>query len=53
MRLGLEILGAVRAATGEDFVVGIRMPADQMAKGGLAPEDCTEIAPDLCGQRAD
>ncbi len=44
MRLGLEVLEAVRAATGDDFITGIRMPGDQMAKGGLSPDDCIEIA---------
>ncbi|MEM7426981.1 MAG: FAD-dependent oxidoreductase [Pseudomonadota bacterium] len=44
MRLGLEVLEAVRAATDDGFIVGIRMPGDQMAKGGLSPDDCVEIA---------
>lgn len=44
MRLGLEILSAVRDAVGPDYVVGIRMPGDEFAKGGLSQDDCVEIA---------
>ncbi|MGF7159577.1 2,4-dienoyl-CoA reductase-like NADH-dependent reductase (Old Yellow Enzyme family) [Rhodoligotrophos appendicifer] len=44
MRLGLEILNAVRSAVGDDYVVGIRMPGDEMLKGGLTQDDCLEIA---------
>ena len=44
MRFGLEILEAVRQAVGDDYVVGIRMPGDEMMKGGLSQDDCTEIA---------
>ncbi len=44
MRYGLEVLTAVRAAVGDDFVVGIRMPGDEMMKGGLTQDDCTAIA---------
>lgn len=44
MRFGLEILEAVRAAVGDDYVVGIRMPGDEMMDGGLSQDDCTEIA---------
>ena len=44
MRLGLEVLESVRATVGEDFVVGIRMPADQMMEGGLNQDDCIAIA---------
>lgn len=44
MRFGLEVLEAVRAAVGENFVVGIRMPGDQMLKDGLNQDDCVAIA---------
>ena len=44
MRLGLEIMEAVRRAVGDDYVVGIRMPGDEMMKGGLSQDDCIEIA---------
>lgn len=44
MRLGLEVLEAVRLAVGDDYVVGIRMPGDEMLAGGLSQDDCVEIA---------
>ena len=44
MRLGLEILAAIRVAVGEEYAVGIRMPGDQLAKGGLSQDDCVKIA---------
>ena len=44
MRLGLETLEAIRGEVGDDYVVGIRMPGDQMLKGGLSADDCVEIA---------
>ena len=44
MRLGLEILQAIREAVGPDYVVGVRMPGDEFAKGGLSQDDCVEIA---------
>jgi len=44
MRLGLEILEAVRRRLGDDYPIGIRMPGDEMLKGGLSQDDCIEIA---------
>lgn len=44
MRFGLEILEACRKGVGDDFLIGIRMPGDEMLKGGLSHEDCIEIA---------
>jgi NADPH-dependent 2,4-dienoyl-CoA reductase/sulfur reductase-like enzyme len=44
MRFGLEILEACRKGVGGDFLIGIRMPGDEMLKGGLSQEDCIEIA---------
>jgi 2,4-dienoyl-CoA reductase-like NADH-dependent reductase (Old Yellow Enzyme family)/thioredoxin reductase len=44
MRLGLEILEAVRRRLGDDYVIGIRMPGDEMLKGGLTQDDCIQIA---------
>ena len=44
MRFGLEVLETVRRAVGDDYVVGIRMPGDEMLKGGLSQEDCIAIA---------
>ena len=44
LRFGLEVLESVRRAVGDDFVVGIRMPGDEMLKGGLTQDDCVTIA---------
>ncbi|HKG75511.1 MAG TPA: FAD-dependent oxidoreductase [Aestuariivirgaceae bacterium] len=44
MRFGIEILECCRRAAGDDFLLGIRMPGDEMLKGGLTQEDCIEIA---------
>ncbi|MEN3793276.1 NADH:flavin oxidoreductase [Fulvimarina sp. MAC3] len=44
MRLGFEILSAMREAAGDDFVIGMRMSGDEMLKGGLTAEDCIAIA---------
>jgi 2,4-dienoyl-CoA reductase-like NADH-dependent reductase (Old Yellow Enzyme family) len=41
---GLEVLETVQRAVGEDFVIGIRMPGDEMLKGGLSQDDCRPIA---------
>jgi 2,4-dienoyl-CoA reductase-like NADH-dependent reductase (Old Yellow Enzyme family) len=44
MRFGIEVLETVRKAVGDDYVVGIRMPGDEMLKDGLSQEDCITIA---------
>lgn len=44
MRFGLEILEAVRDRLGDDYMIGMRMPGDEMLKGGLSQDDCIEIA---------
>ena len=44
MRFGLEVLETVRRAVGDDYIVGIRMPGDEMLKGGLSQADCVAIA---------
>ena len=49
MRLGLDVLEAIRKSVGDDYVVGIRMPGDEMMKGGLSQEDCIEIARTYAG----
>ena len=49
MRYGLEVLQAVRAAVGDEFVVGIRMPGDEMMKDGLSQDDCIAIAAAYAG----
>src|SRR5437762_5524264 len=44
MRFGIEVLAACRRAVGQDFLIGIRMPGDEMLKDGLNHEDCIAIA---------
>lgn len=47
MRFLLEILQAVRAATGHDFPVLVRISADELQPGGLTLEETTKIAKQL------
>ena len=44
MRFGLDVLERVRAAVGDDYVVGIRLSADEMSEGGLDRGQMAEIA---------
>ncbi|MGI9030873.1 MAG: FAD-dependent oxidoreductase [Ilumatobacteraceae bacterium] len=44
MRFLKEILAAIRAAVGDDFCVGIRLPNEEYIPGGLTPDDVAEIA---------
>ncbi|MGZ8753081.1 MAG: oxidoreductase, partial [Acidimicrobiia bacterium] len=46
MRLVVEILDAVRAAVGDEIVVGVRLVGDEETRdgSGLGPDDCAEIA---------
>jgi 2,4-dienoyl-CoA reductase-like NADH-dependent reductase (Old Yellow Enzyme family)/thioredoxin reductase len=43
-RFSLEVLQAMRAAVGDDFVLGIRMSGDELIDGGLGLADCLELA---------
>ncbi|MEM7345057.1 MAG: NADH:flavin oxidoreductase [Chloroflexota bacterium] len=49
LRFSLEVLKEIRKQVGEDYIVGIRMSADQMMAGGLTHEDCLDIAKVLAG----
>ena len=44
MRFSLEVLQAIRARTGPDFIVGIRYTADETAPGGIDTELGLEIS---------
>ena len=44
LRFTFQVLDAIRASVGPDFVVGIRMVADEALEGGLSREDGVEIA---------
>src|SRR5262249_56200798 len=41
---GVEWLGARRRAGGRDFMVGLKMPADDGVAGGIGPAEAAEIA---------
>jgi dimethylglycine catabolism A len=47
-RFAREVLGALRAAVSERFIVGFRMTADQRLEGGLTPAQLREIAALVC-----
>ncbi|WP_088348901.1 MULTISPECIES: NADH:flavin oxidoreductase [Rhodomicrobium] len=44
MRFGIEVLEAMRAATGPDYVIGMRMSGDELIDDGLTHQDCIAIA---------
>ena len=44
MRFGFEVFEAVRREVGEEFVVGMRITADELVEEGLTEDDCTQIA---------
>jgi 2,4-dienoyl-CoA reductase-like NADH-dependent reductase (Old Yellow Enzyme family) len=50
MRFGIEVLEAMRAATGDDFVIGMRMSGDELLAEGLSHADCLAIASDYAGR---
>ena len=43
-RFGLEVARAVRHAVGRDFVVGMRLSADELIPGGLNPGEMVPVA---------
>ena len=44
MRLSHEVLCAMKKAVGDDFIIGIRMTADEIEKDGLSKEEGLTIA---------
>ncbi|RMD50077.1 MAG: FAD-binding protein, partial [Alphaproteobacteria bacterium] len=44
MRFSVAVLEAMRARVGPDFIIGIRMVADEDTPGGLGPDEGFEIA---------
>jgi len=44
MRFSLELLDEVRRVVDPDYVVGMRVPGDELIEGGLAPQECIELA---------
>ncbi|MDW6024835.1 NADH:flavin oxidoreductase [Mesorhizobium sp. BAC0120] len=49
LRFSFRVLDAVRAAVGPDFIVGIRMVADEDLEQGIGKEEGVEIAKRLAG----
>jgi len=43
LRFALEVFEEVRGAVGDDFIVGVRMSANERADGGLAQDDALAI----------
>jgi len=44
LRLGVEVLSAIRDRVGKDFIIGIRMTGDDFVDGGIDNGECQEIA---------
>ncbi len=47
MRFVMEVLEAVRSAVGNDFILGVRLTADELAQGGSNLDECIRIADSL------
>nr|WP_302478039.1 NADH:flavin oxidoreductase [Ruegeria atlantica] len=44
MRLTMQVLDAVRATVGPDFILSMRITGDELTEGGLTAEDCIAAA---------
>lgn len=44
MRFGLDVIAAIRARVGPEFLLGVRFTADEAAPGGITPEIGLEMA---------
>jgi 2,4-dienoyl-CoA reductase-like NADH-dependent reductase (Old Yellow Enzyme family) len=44
MRFGIEVYEAMRAAVGDDYILGIRLSGDERLAGGLTQAECLAIA---------
>ncbi|MDP6969067.1 MAG: NADH:flavin oxidoreductase [Gammaproteobacteria bacterium] len=44
LRFTLEVLEAIRARVGNDFIVGVRYTADEAMQGGITPSEGLEIS---------
>lgn len=49
LRMTMEVIDGIREMAGGDFIVGIRIPADDLVPGGLTLDDWKEIAQILEG----
>jgi 2,4-dienoyl-CoA reductase (NADPH2) len=52
MRFLMEVLNAVRRATGDDFVLGLRLSAEEEVSGGLQLADTIQIVKKLSNHKA-
>jgi 2,4-dienoyl-CoA reductase-like NADH-dependent reductase (Old Yellow Enzyme family)/thioredoxin reductase len=48
-RFGMEVMAAIRERVGDDFVLGMRLPGDELTPGGLTSEDCVRVATAYAG----
>jgi 2,4-dienoyl-CoA reductase-like NADH-dependent reductase (Old Yellow Enzyme family) len=48
-RFAVEVMTAIRQATGGRIAVGARLSADELVPGGLGPRDAAEVAGELHG----
>lgn len=44
LRMGREVLARIRAETGPDFIIGVRMVGDELARGAMDQEACRDAA---------
>ncbi len=44
LRLTLQVLEAVRAEVGPEFIISMRITGDELTQGGLSADDCVEVA---------
>lgn len=49
MRFFTEVIDAVRAEVGSEFVVGVRIPGEEASAEGLSAPECVEVAELLSG----
>ena len=47
LRFPREVIADVRAAVGDDYIVGVRMPLDEMVPGGLGAKEWVEVGRQL------
>lgn len=53
LRFPLEVIRALRARVGNEFVIGLRMAVDEVRQGGLRAEDGLEVARRLTAEGID
>jgi 2,4-dienoyl-CoA reductase-like NADH-dependent reductase (Old Yellow Enzyme family) len=51
-RLITEMIAAIRAACGSDFILGIKLPGDDGVPGGIGPDEAARIATHITANKA-